>query len=113
MPQLRLVVLALQDRLAYGPRFEDALAGLFGSAASTLGGPLPSTVSGLASAEPQVPDVPAIPATGASELDRLIAEAGQNFREYQRLTAEGRLAEAGQRLEALKSSLERLAETRE
>jgi uncharacterized membrane protein (UPF0182 family) len=113
MPQLRLVVLALQDRLAYGPRFEDALAGLFGSAASTLGGPLPSTVSGLASAEPQVPDVPAIPATGDTDLDRLIAEAGRNFREYQRLTAEGRLAEAGQRLEALKNSLERLAETRE
>ena len=30
MPELRLVVLALQDRLAYGPTFEAALAGLFG-----------------------------------------------------------------------------------
>src|SRR4029077_3267635 len=28
MPELRLVVLALQDRLAYGPTFESALAGL-------------------------------------------------------------------------------------
>ena len=36
MPELRLVVLALQDRLAYGPTFEAALAGLFGGAASTL-----------------------------------------------------------------------------
>ena len=27
MPELRLVVLALQDRLAYGPTFEAALAG--------------------------------------------------------------------------------------
>ena len=33
MPQLRLVVLALQDRLAYGTTFEAAMAGLFGQAA--------------------------------------------------------------------------------
>ncbi len=31
MPELRLVVLALQDRLAYGPTFEAALAALFGN----------------------------------------------------------------------------------
>ena len=36
MPELRLVVLALQDRLAYGPNFETALAALFGETASTL-----------------------------------------------------------------------------
>src|SRR6201982_3981205 len=36
MPELRIVVLALQDRLAYGPTFEAALAALFGQAASTL-----------------------------------------------------------------------------
>ena len=29
MPELRLVVLALQDRLAYGPTFESAMAGAF------------------------------------------------------------------------------------
>src|SRR6202030_30784 len=36
MPELRLVVLALQDRLAYGPTFESAMAALFGGAASSL-----------------------------------------------------------------------------
>src|SRR5262245_38796469 len=36
MPELRLVVLALQDKLAYGPTFEAAMAGLFGGAASSL-----------------------------------------------------------------------------
>src|SRR5262249_45273797 len=36
MPELRLVVLALQDRLAYAPTFEGALAALLGSAPSTL-----------------------------------------------------------------------------
>src|SRR5260370_6333958 len=36
MPELRLVVLALPDRLAYGPTFEAALASLFGATASSL-----------------------------------------------------------------------------
>src|SRR5271154_5267661 len=36
MPELRLVVLAVQDRLAYGPTFEAALASLFGRAASSV-----------------------------------------------------------------------------
>src|SRR5271154_5971912 len=39
MPELRLVVLAVQDRLAYGPTFEAALASLFGRAASSLTAP--------------------------------------------------------------------------
>ena len=36
MPELRLVVLAVQDRLAYGPTFESAMAALLGTAPSTL-----------------------------------------------------------------------------
>src|SRR6476661_3178330 len=36
MPELRIVVLAIQDRLAYGPTFETALAALLGNAPSTL-----------------------------------------------------------------------------
>src|SRR5277367_930432 len=36
MPELRLVVLALQDRLAYAPTFDAALAALFGNGSSTL-----------------------------------------------------------------------------
>src|ERR1700688_4120328 len=36
MPELRLVVLAVQDRLAYGPTFESAMAALFGTGPSTL-----------------------------------------------------------------------------
>src|SRR5205085_9176954 len=35
MPELRLVVLALQDRLAYGPTFETAMAGLLGDGPSS------------------------------------------------------------------------------
>ena len=36
MPELRLVVLAVQDRLAYGPSFETAMAALFGTGPSSL-----------------------------------------------------------------------------
>src|SRR6202050_2407196 len=39
MPELRLVVLALQDRLAYGPTFESAMASLFGGETSSLTAP--------------------------------------------------------------------------
>jgi uncharacterized membrane protein (UPF0182 family) len=102
MPELRLVVLALQDRLAYGPTFESAMAALFGGAVSSL----------TAAA------VPAEPARGASpsatspqpaaDLNVLIAEAAKDLADYQRLTAGGKLGEAGQKLEELKRTLDKL-----
>ena len=67
MQQLRLVVLALQDRLAYGTTLEAALAGLFGGAASSLPGPLSSTVPGLASATAPAP----VPAEAGQKLEAL------------------------------------------
>jgi len=102
MPELRLVVLALQDRLAYGPTFESAMAALFGGATSSLSA---ATVSGEpmrrapASAESAQP---------AADLDALIAEAAKDLADYQRLTAEGKLGEAGQKLEELKRALDKL-----
>jgi uncharacterized protein len=100
------VVLAVQDRLAYGPTFESAMAALFGTAPSTLSAQV-STVptaqsSGAASGPPAV----------AGDLNALIAEAAQDFNDYQRLTAAGKLAEAGQKLEALKRALEQLESRR-
>jgi uncharacterized membrane protein (UPF0182 family) len=97
MPELRLVVLALQDRLAYGPTFEAALASLFGG-----------QISSLSSAEaPQ--SVPAHQtAPQPADVNALIAEAGKDFADYQRLTAEGRLSEAGQKLEELKRVIDKL-----
>ena len=87
MPELRLVVLALQDRLAYGPTFEAALASLYGGEASS-----PRTVE----------------APQSADLHSLIAEAGKDLTEYQRLTAEGKLGEAGQKLEELKRVIDQL-----
>jgi len=100
MPELRLVVLALQDRLAYGPTFESAMASLFGGAVSSLtspsivAAPVESQRNGTAQAAP--------------DLNALIAEAARDLADYQRLTAEGKLGEAGQKLEELKSVLDTL-----
>src|SRR5579871_4772788 len=92
MPELRLVVLALQDKLAYGPTFEAAMAALFGGEVSSL------TVPAISAA------VAAEPARGArvsttlpaADMNALIAEAARDLADYQRLTAEGKLGEAGQ-----------------
>jgi uncharacterized membrane protein (UPF0182 family) len=102
MPELRLVVLALQDRLAYGPTFESAMAALFGGAASSMS-------AAPTSAElPRNPPASAASPRPAADLNALIAEAAKDLADYQRLTAEGKLGEAGQKLEELKRAIERL-----
>src|SRR5690242_1677292 len=102
MPELRLVVLALQERLAYGPTFESALAGLFGGAAS-------STLSSGAVAEGGQQAPASATASGtAAERNSLISQAAKDLSDYQRLTAESKLGEAGQKLEHLKRTLEQL-----
>jgi len=99
---LRLVVLALQDRLAYGPTFESAMAALFGGAASSVSAAAaPAEPAGHAPASAASTQPPA-------DLHALIAEAAKDLAEYQRLTAEGKLGEAGQKLEELKHVLENL-----
>jgi uncharacterized membrane protein (UPF0182 family) len=98
MPELRIVVLAVQDKLAYGPTFEAALSSLFGNAGSSM---------------PETANMPATalrPASGAGAAGDagLIAGAARDLEDYQRLTAEGKLGEAGQKLEAVKQKLEQL-----
>jgi hypothetical protein len=44
----------------------------------------------------------------AADLNALIAEAAKDLADYQRLTAEGKLSEAGQRLDSLKQKLDQL-----
>ncbi len=104
MPELRLVVLAVQDRLAYGPTFESALAALFESA--------PSLLSTQSAPGPATPSASPASAAAAGDVNALIAEAAQNFNDYEQLTAAGKLAEAGQKLEALKRVLEQLQSRR-
>ena len=99
MPELRLVVLALQDRLAYGPTFQAALQSLFGG-----------QISSLSSTETQPAAVAATPGAPqpATDLNSLIAQAGKDFDDYQRLTAAGKLGEAGQKLDELKHVIDQL-----
>jgi uncharacterized protein len=107
MPELRLVVLALQDKLAYGPTFESAMASLFGGAASSLTAASTTAASAPGEAERGTPASAASPQPAAA-LDALIAEAAKDLADYQRLTAEGKLGEAGQKLEELKLALDKL-----
>jgi uncharacterized membrane protein (UPF0182 family) len=127
MPEMRLVVLALQDRLAYGPTFESAMAGLFGGQVSSLtlsaspttaganaSGSLGTTTgagtaaAGTGAASQRQAGTPTGQATSVSETSALVSEAAKDLADYQRLTADGKLGEAGQKLEALKRVLEEL-----
>ncbi len=111
MPELRLVVLALQDRLAYGPTYESALAALFGGAVSSLNSPAANTPAPNAAAtgnEPARRPASAVSNQPAADINGLISEAAKDLADYQRLTADGKLGEAGQKLEELKRVLEKL-----
>ena len=105
MPELRLVVLALQDRLAYGPTFQAALTSLFAGQPSSL--TITDNPTATTPAQPAV-STPAAPLTSQQDTTALIQQAGHDFTEYQRLTAAGKLSEAGQKLDALKQTLDRL-----
>jgi hypothetical protein len=78
------------------------MSALFGGAASSLSAaavpaePARSAPASAASPQP------------AADLNALIAEAAKDLTDYQRLTAEGKLGEAGQKLEELKRALDKL-----
>jgi uncharacterized membrane protein (UPF0182 family) len=95
MPELRLVVLATQERLTYAENFETALKQLLGQPERT-----PAKETGVVKPGETAPVPPSI--------DGLIKQASQAFADYQRLTAEGRLSEAGQKLDELKRILDQL-----
>jgi hypothetical protein len=90
----------LQDRLAYGPTFESAMKSLFGGETSSLSAAVvpaePGRSTGTSAASP------------GTDLNALITGAARDLADYQRLTAEGKLGEAGQKLEQLKQKLEQL-----
>jgi uncharacterized membrane protein (UPF0182 family) len=100
MPELRLVVLALQDRLAYGPTFEAAMAALFEGTAT-------APAAAIAASAP-AQHAPALAPRPAADLNGLIAQAAKDLADYERLTSEGKLGEAGQKLEHLKRTIDEL-----
>ena len=94
MPELRLVVLATQERLVYAANFETALGQLLGQ---------PQKTTAKDGETPKAAEPGAGQASG-----ELIKRASQTFADYQRLTAEGKLGEAGQKLDELKRILDQL-----
>jgi uncharacterized membrane protein (UPF0182 family) len=106
MPELRLVVLAIQERLAYGNTFDEAMRSLFGDAVPSET-PLPPAGTPTTTEKPTTEGTPSVPVPSASVI-QLINRAIQEFDDYQRLTAEGKHGEAGQKLEQHKRTLEEL-----
>ena len=107
MPELRFVVLATQDRLAYGTNFEEALTNLFTAPTARA-----STSPGAGTPDKATPDTARTAAPSGTQ-QQLIDRAAEDLAAYQRLTAQGKLGEAGQRLESLKGTLEALRKRRE
>jgi uncharacterized membrane protein (UPF0182 family) len=118
MPELRLVVLATQERLGYGTNFQEAMTSLFGDAGSPpvsgetakpSPGPAPGpSPAGSPGSGEQRPPTPAASPTPIQTVQQLIIRAVQEFEEYQRLTSQGKLGEAGQKLEQHKRTLDEL-----
>jgi uncharacterized membrane protein (UPF0182 family) len=96
MPELRLVVLATQEKLGYGQSFNEAMTSLFGEAATKP------------SAPPESSQAPQQPTPPREDLQQLVTRAIQEFDDYQRLTSQGKLGEAGQKLEQHKRTLEEI-----
>jgi len=44
----------------------------------------------------------------AGDVKSLVAQAGRDFDDYQRLTSQGKLADAGQKLDDLKRTIDKL-----
>ncbi|MBC8029535.1 MAG: UPF0182 family protein [Pyrinomonadaceae bacterium] len=113
MPELRLVVLAIQERLGYGQSFDEAMTNLFGDAGKTVA-QVPTAQSPSPGQEVGKPvdlagkPTPSPAPVAVETVQRLIIKAVQEFDDYQRLTSQGKHGEAGQKLEQHKRTLEEL-----
>jgi hypothetical protein len=104
MPELRLVVLATQERLGFGANFQEAMSSLFGEAAKQKEQARSEQSKPQASEGGETAPQTAQP----QNAQQLIKQATEEFDEYQRLTREGKFGEAGQKLESLKRTMEEL-----
>lgn len=125
LPELRQVAVATQDRLAYGRTFDEALRALFGDLGSPQTQPPPPQTAQSSAQQPvqqqasqqqagqqQVAKPVTTPSTPSADASRLIDQASQLFADYERLTAEGRHREAGEKLDQLKQTFAELKRQR-
>jgi uncharacterized protein len=96
MPELRLVVLATQDRLAYASTFDEALRQLLEGGTREI--------TQTRTAQPST----ATAAAATGDVRTLVERANAALVDYQRLTADGKLGEAGSKLDELKRALDEL-----
>ena len=109
LPELRQVAVTTQNKLATGKTFEEALRKLLSDMPAAQGAedqaaaqparpPTQSQVPGAAPAPPQ-------PQTGQGDIGGLARQAQQLLSDYERLSAEGKHREAGEKLDQLKQTL--------
>jgi uncharacterized membrane protein (UPF0182 family) len=121
MPELRMVALATQEKLVAGKNFEEALNLLVPEYASQKGAaptpgaqqgkpPIGKPPGGQQPTTAQAPTGQAAPLAG--EIEKLARQAQQLILDYERLTAEGKHREAGEKLDQLKQTLNELARKR-
>ena len=105
-----MVVLATQERLGYGQTFDEAMTNLVGDLAKAPAGEKVEPPKDQAAPGAPKPDASPSPVetTGGPTVQQLINKAVQEFEEYQRLTSQGKLGEAGQKLEQHKRTLDEL-----
>lgn len=117
LPELRMVVLATQDKIFYEPTYEGALRKLLGdsvpeelvSSIAEVTGEMTAADEGSASSIPGTTTTPKTPAVG-TERSKLIQRAARDLADYQQLTSQGKYGEAGKKLESLKETLGNLQE---
>jgi hypothetical protein len=85
------------------------MAALFNGAPSTLSAQQVSSPAPAPAPAPAQPEASGVEPQGPQAgMNALIDSAAQDFADYQELTAAGKLAEAGKKLEALKRTLAKL-----
>jgi uncharacterized membrane protein (UPF0182 family) len=105
MPQLKKVALAMGNRLAYADTYDQALSELIGS----LGGTQPAIEAPNAQAPttPTSPQTPSGTAAPSNDASRKLQEVRDHLHRYQDLSAQGKWAEAGKELEAIRKLIEK------
>ena len=106
-PELRQVALATQDQLKAAKTFDEALNLLVPGLAPRQTSPSEQAAQVGTLSKPPTPGQPA-PQTGSFDIERLARQAQQLISDYERLTAEGKHREAGEKLDQLKQTLAEL-----
>ncbi|MGH9875069.1 MAG: hypothetical protein ACRD9S_21650, partial [Pyrinomonadaceae bacterium] len=93
----------------FGPTFDEAMNSIFGDLARPPA-QKPEPSNGKPSEASPTPTASPSPGQVAqpASVQQLIDKAVQEFEEYQRLTSQGKLGEAGQKLEQHKRTLDEL-----